>query len=169
MGPVFSAAFVIPLVVGVISATGKGGGVASPLSVIIAAIGIFAIGWIVSSYAKQIHAAGSLYDYVTRGLGDRVGAAAGMLYYGGVLVLLIGLLLLIGGYIQSTLVAEFSVNPLPSWAWTLLLIALIAAILYLGVRISTRRQLTLALISMTALLIFFLSVILKLSSPSSVQ
>jgi len=169
IGPVFSSAFVIPLVVGVISATGKGGGVASPLSVIIAAIGIFAIGWIVSSYAKQIHAAGSLYDYVTRGLGDRVGAAAGMLYYGGVLVLLIGLLLLIGGYIQSTLVAEFSVNPLPSWAWTLLLIALIGSIIYFGVRISTRSQLTLALISMLAVVIFFISVIVKLGSANSIK
>ncbi|HKA96788.1 MAG TPA: amino acid permease [Streptosporangiaceae bacterium] len=169
MGPVFSAAFVIPLVVGVISATGKGGGVASPLSVIIAAVGIFAIGWIVSSYARQIQAAGSLYDYVTRGLGDRIGAATGTLYYGGILVLLIGLLLLIGGYIQSTLAAEFHVNPLPSWAWTLLLIALIAAILYLGVRISTRSQLTLALVSMTAVLIFFISVIVKLGSANSIK
>jgi amino acid transporter len=169
IGPVFSSAFVIPLVVGVISATGKGGGVASPLSVIIAAIGIFAIGWIVSSYAKQIHAAGSLYDYVTRGLGDRVGAAAGMLYYGGVLVLLIGLLLLIGGYIQSTLVAEFSVNPLPSWAWTLLLIALIGGIIYFGVRISTRSQLTLALVSMLAVVVFFISVIVKLGNANSIK
>jgi hypothetical protein len=42
MGPVFSSAFVIPLVVGVISASGKGGGVASPLSVLIAAVGVFA-------------------------------------------------------------------------------------------------------------------------------
>jgi len=33
MGPVFSSAFVIPLVVGVVSASGKGGGVASPISV----------------------------------------------------------------------------------------------------------------------------------------
>ena len=38
IGPVFSSAFVIPLVVGVISASGKGGGVASPLSVLIAAV-----------------------------------------------------------------------------------------------------------------------------------
>ena len=167
IGPVFSSAFVIPLVVGVISATGKGGGVASPLSVIIAAIGIFAIGWIVSSYAKQVHAAGSLYDYVTRGLGDRMGAAAGTLYYGGVLVLLIGLLLLIGGYIQSTLAAEFSVNPLPSWVWTLILIAIIAAIMYFGVRLSTRSQLTLALVSMIVVLIFFISVIVKLGSANS--
>ncbi len=169
VGPVFSSAFVIPLVVGVISATGKGGGVAAPLSVIIAAIGIFAIGWVVASYARQVHAAGSLYDYVTRGLGDRVGAAAGMLYYGGVLVLLIGLLLLIGGYIQSTLAAEFKVNPLPSWAWTLLLIALIAAIMYFGVQLSTRSQLTLALVSILVVTIFFISVIVKLGSANSVK
>jgi hypothetical protein len=131
MGPVFSSAFVIPLVVGVISASGKGGGVASPLSVLIAAVGVFAIGWIVSSYAKEVHAAGSLYDYVTRGLGGRVGTAAGWLYYAGVTVLMTGLLLLIGGYLQSTIASEFSVNPLPAWAWTLIVIALIAGDLVL--------------------------------------
>jgi len=57
MGPVFSSAFVIPLVVGVVSASGKGGGVASPISVLIAAVGVFAIGAIVSRYAKEVHAA----------------------------------------------------------------------------------------------------------------
>jgi amino acid transporter len=112
MGPVFSSAFVIPLVVGVISASGKGGGVASPLSVLIAAVGVFALGWIVSRYVKEIHAAGSLYDFVTRGLGERVGTAAGWLYYGGVTALLTGLLLLIGGYLESTIQAEFKVDPM---------------------------------------------------------
>src|ERR1700735_1790013 len=91
MGPIFSSAFVIPLVVGVISASGKGGGVAAPLSVLIAAIGVFAIGWIVSSYAREIHAAGSLYDYITRSLGARIGTAAGWLCYAGVTVLVTGL------------------------------------------------------------------------------
>src|SRR5690348_1872300 len=128
LGPVFSSAFVIPLVVGVISASGKGGGVAAPLSVILAAIGVFGLGWVVSSYAKEIHAAGSLYDYVTRGLGERVGTAAGWLYYGGVTVLLTGLLLLIGGYLQSTIQAEVGVDPLPAGVWTLILIAVIAEV-----------------------------------------
>jgi amino acid transporter len=169
MGPVFSSAFVIPLVVGVISASGKGGGVASPLSVIIAAVGVFALGWIVSRYAKEVHAAGSLYDYVTRGLGQRVGTAAGWLYYGGVVVLMVGLLLLIGGYLQSTIQSEFKVSPLPSWAWTLIIIAAIAAILYFGVRLSTRMQLALALISIVVLTIFFISVIAKLGSANSVR
>jgi amino acid transporter len=169
IGPVFSSAFVIPLVVGVISASGKGGGVAAPLSVLIAAVGVFAIGWIVSSYAKQIHAAGSLYDYVTRGLGDRIGTAAGWLYYLGVIVLMTGLLLLIGGYLQSTIASEFSVNPLPAWAWTLLVIALITAVLYFGVRISVRSQLVLALISIVVVTIFFITVIAKLGSANSLK
>ncbi|HEY2443869.1 MAG TPA: APC family permease [Streptosporangiaceae bacterium] len=169
MGPVFSAAFVIPLVVGVISASGKGGGIASPLSVLIAAIGVFALGWIISRYAKEIHAAGSLYDYVTRGLGRRIGTAAGWLYYGGVLALLTGLLLLIGGYVQSTIAAEFTVNPLPPWAWTLLAIAVITGILYLGVRLSTRSQLTLALVSIIVVTVFFIVVIVKLGSANSLR
>jgi amino acid transporter len=169
MGPVFSSAFVIPLVIGVISASGKGGGVASPLSVLIAAVGVFALGWIVSSYVKQIHAAGSLYDYVTRGLGERTGTAAGWLYYGGVVVLMTGLLLLIGGYLEGTIASEFKVDPLPSWAWTVLLIALIAGILYFGVRISTRSQLALALISMLVVGVFFIFVIVKLGSANSLK
>src|SRR5690242_11799452 len=163
MGPVFSSAFVIPLVVGVISASGKGGGVASPLSVLIAAVGVFAIGAIVSRYAKGVHAAGSLYDYVTRGLGERTGTAAGWLY-AGVTVLMTGLLLLIGGYLESTLQAEFKVDPLPAWAWTLLVIALIAVVLYFGVRVSVRSQLVLALISIVVVSIFFIVVFVMLGS-----
>src|SRR5215472_1453903 len=169
IGPVFSSAFVIPLVIGVISASGKGGGVASPISVLIAAVGVFALGWIVSSYVKEIHAAGSLYDYVTRGLGQRVGTAAGWLYYGGVTGLLTGLLLLIGGYVQSTIAAEFHRNPLPAWTWTLIVIALIAGIMYFGVRLSTRSQLVLALVSMLVVFIFFISVIVKLGSANSLK
>ena len=169
MGPIFSSAFVIPLVVGVISASGKGGGVAAPLSVIIAGIGVFALGWIVSNYARQIHSAGSLYDYVTRGLGKRIGTAAGWLYYGGVIVLAAGLLLLIGGYLQSTIQSEFKVDPLPSWVWTLIIIAIIAVILYFGVRLSTRTQLALALVSIIVVTIFFISVIVKLGAANSAR
>ena len=60
MGPVFSMAFLVPLIVGVISVTQKGAGAAAPLSVLIAAIGVLAIAWVISEYAKRIQAAGSL-------------------------------------------------------------------------------------------------------------
>ena len=62
MGPVFSIAFLVPLVMGITSATGNGAGVAAPLAVLIAAIGVLAFGWIIAEYARRIHAAGSLYD-----------------------------------------------------------------------------------------------------------
>ena len=167
MGPVFTSAFVIPLVVGVASVTGKGGGIASPLSVLIAGIGVFAIGWIVSSYAKEVRTAGSLYEYVTRGLGERIGTAAGWLYYAGVTMLTAALLLILGGYLQSTIASEFSVNPLPGWAWSLIFLAIVALLLYFGVRISTRVQLALALISIIVVTVFFISVIVKLGSATA--
>src|SRR6266513_3612170 len=86
MGPVFSTAFIIPLIIGV-NAAARGAGTSAPLAVIIAAVGVFALGWIVAQYAKRIHAAGSLYDYVSNGLGARAGAFAGWIYYGGTTVL----------------------------------------------------------------------------------
>ena len=95
MGPVFSIAFLVPLLVGIISPTGKGGGTAAPLSVLIAAVGVLALGWIVAEYTRKIQAAGSLYDYVTDGLGARLGVASGVLYYCGIMVLAAGLLVLI--------------------------------------------------------------------------
>ena len=82
MGPVFSMAFLVPLIVG-LNATSKGAGAAAPLSVLVAAVGVLALSWLVAQYAKKIQAAGSLYDYVTDGLGVRAGAAAGFLYYLG--------------------------------------------------------------------------------------
>jgi amino acid transporter len=176
MGPVFSAAFLIPLIVGIISATGKGAGVAAPLSVLIASIGIFAIGWIVAQYAKKIHAAGSLYDYVSNGLGNTVGAAAGWLYYSGTMVLTAGLGVLVGGYVHDTIFTSdpavpgvFSAeSPLPVWGWSLVFAALIFVVLYFGVQISTRVQLTLALVSAAVVLAFFIKVIVDVGSDNDV-
>ena len=159
MGPVFSIAFLVPLLVGIISVTGKGAGTAAPLAVLIAAVGVLALGWIVAQYAKRIQAAGSLYDYVTDGLGARTGATAGFLYYVGIMMLGGGLLVLIGGTIHDTLQAEFNFTAIPELAWDVLLLAMVLGILYYGVALSTRTQLALALISIVVVLIFFLYVI----------
>jgi len=159
MGPVFSTAFIIPLIVGIISATGKGAGTAAPLSVLLAGIGVFALGWIVAQYAKRIHAAGSLYDYVSNGLGRTIGAATGWLYYGGTIVLTTGLGVLIGGYVHDTLQLEFNMEPLPIWAWNAVWAVVLFSVLYFGVQLSTRAQLTLALISALAVLAFSIYVI----------
>ena len=175
IGPVFSAAFLIPLITGA-GASGKGAGTATPFAVILAAIGMFALGWIVAQYAKKVHAAGSLYDYVANGFGSRVGGVAGWVYYGGTTVLASAIGVLIGGLFHDLLLAEFSKEPLPGWAWSLIYIVAVFLIMYLGVQISTRTQLTLALVSATVVLFFFLYVIAKAPmqklsafSPSSAE
>jgi len=167
MGPVFSIAFLVPLLVG-LNASGNGAGAAAPLAVLIAAVGVFALGWIVAQYAKRIHAAGSLYDYVTDGLGPKMGAAAGGLYYVGILALSAGILVMIGGTIYDTIDVEFNATPLPRGVWDVLLLVLVAAILYLGVALSTRAQLVLALVSLAVVLVFFLYVIVKVGGDNHV-
>lgn len=160
MGPVFSIAFLVPLLVG-LNASGKGAGTAAALSVIIAAVGVLGLGWIIAQYAKRIHAAGSLYDYVSDGLGARAGTASGILYYVGILALAVAILVMIGGTVHDTLAAEFNVTPLPAIGWDIILAVLLAIVLYAGVALSTRVQLTLALISIIAVLAFFINVIAR--------
>jgi amino acid transporter len=167
MGPVFSAAFIIPLIIGV-NAAARGAGTSAPLAVLLAAVGVFALGWIVANYARRIHAAGSLYDYVSNGLGSTVGAGSGWLYYSGTIILTVGLGVLLGGYVHDNLWPTWfnGDSPLPIWVWDAILAVLLLAVLWLGVQISTRVQLTLALISIAVVLIFFITVIADLGSAN---
>jgi amino acid transporter len=168
MGPVFSAAFIIPLIIGV-NAAARGAGTSAPLAVLLAAIGVFALGWIVAQYARRIHAAGSLYDYVSNGLGRTIGAATGWLYYGGTIILTTGLGVLLGGYVHDILLPTYSVGPwLPVWLWDAIITLLLFGALYFGVQISTRLQLTLALVSMAVVLIFFVTVLARLGGGNDV-
>ncbi len=161
MGPVFSIAFLVPLVVGLSSASGNGAGNAASLAVVIAAVGVLGLGWIIAEYTRKIQRAGSLYDYVTDGLGGRVGTAAGWLYYAGILALGAGILPMIGGTIHDTILGEFNKQPLTYFEWDVLLFVLVGSIIYLGVALSTRMQLTLALISITVVFAFSIFVIVQ--------
>jgi amino acid transporter len=161
IGPVFSAAFLIPLIAG-FNFAGKGAGVATPFAVILAAIGVLALGWIVAQYAKRVHAAGSLYDYVTMGLGSRIGGWAGWVYYGGTLLLSSAIAVLVGWFLRDNVLPAFEIDPImPSWAWSLIYVGLVFLILAAGVQISTRVQLLLALVSVAVVLAFFINVIVN--------
>ncbi len=176
MGPVFSAAFLIPLIAG-LGAAGKGAGVATPFAVLLGAVGIFALGWIVAQYAKRVHAAGSLYDYVSMGLGGKVGGVAGWLYYGGTTVLASAIAVLIGGLIHDSLFTPDPAapgvlnmeSPLPVWGWSLLFVAAVFLVMYLGVQISTRVQLALSLVSAVVVLAFAIDVIVKVGGDNSLK
>lgn len=157
MGPVFSSALLIPLVVGV-GAAGKGAGVATPIAIIIAAIGVGGLGWIIAAYSRKIHAAGALYDYVTDGFGKRVGFIAGWLYYACTLLLSGAIVLLVGGITSGFLQSSYGVN-IPYWVLDLVYAVLLFGLLYFGVKISTKAQLVLVSASALLVLGFFISII----------
>ena len=160
IGPVFSAAFLIPLIAG-FGFSGEGAGIATPFAVVLAAIGVLALGWIVAQYAKRVHAAGSLYDYVTMGLGSRVGGWAGWVYYGGTLLLSSSFAVLVVWFLRDNVLPAYGIDPImPSWAWSLIFVALVFLVLAAGVQISTRLQLVLALVSAAVVLAFLVSVII---------
>ncbi len=170
MGPVFSAAFLIPLIAG-FSASGKGAGVATPFAVLLAAVGTFALGWIVAQYAKRVHAAGSLYDYVSMGLGGQAGAATGWLYYGGTTVLASAIAVLVGWFVHDVVFPAVlgTDSPLPMIVWSAIYVVAVFLVMYLGVQLSTRVQLALALVSAAVLLLFFLKVIADVGGANSLH
>ncbi|HEY6795096.1 MAG TPA: APC family permease [Kineosporiaceae bacterium] len=157
MGPVFSVASLLPLIVG-LSATGRGAGVATPLAIIIAGIGMFGAGWIIAEYARRIHVCGSLYEYISDTFGRRVGAIAGWVYYGAMLILAAATFLALGGLSEAFLGTAFSVS-VPWWLLSLGYIAVAVVLLVVGVQVSVRAQLALVLISSAVVLGFAIYII----------
>ena len=145
MGPVFSVATLLPLIVG-LSASGRGAGVATPIAIIIAGAGLFGAGWVIAQYAKRIHACGSLYEYICDTFGPRAGVVAGWVYFGAMLILAAATFLVLGGLTQSLLQTAFSVN-VPWWVLALVFVAIVMTIVVIGVQVSVRAQLALVLIS----------------------
>jgi amino acid transporter len=167
IGPVFSSAFLIPLIAG-FNFSGEGAGVATPFAVILAAIGTLALGWIVAQYAKRVHAAGSLYDYVTMGFGSRIGGWTGWIYYGATLLLSSAIAVLVGWFLRDNVLPAFGIEGLlTSWIWSIVYVVLVFLVLAGGVQISTRLQLTLALVSAAVVLAFFVKVIVNAPENSA--
>ncbi len=80
-----------------------------------------------------------------------------------------GLGVLIGGYVHDSLMpVVFSVDGglFPVWVWDAIFALGLFAVLYFGVQISTRVQLTLALISVAVVFTYFLSVIIRLGGDN---
>ncbi|MGC9541868.1 APC family permease [Streptomyces sp. UG1] len=162
MGPVFSVAALLPLVVG-LSATGRGAGAATPIAIAIAGIGVCGVGWVIAQYAKRIHLCGSLYEYVSDSAGPRIGVIAGWLYYGAMMVLGAGTFLVLGGLTRTWLLNSLSLD-VPWWPLSLGYAVLVVVLLVVGVQVSIRTQLVLALVTMVVVLVFSLVIVYRVGS-----
>lgn len=158
VGPVFSATFLLPSVAG-LNNSGKGAGVASPLAVLIATVGLGGVAWIMSRYAKRVHHAGAVYEYVNNGFGSRVGFLGGWIYYGGMLALATAIFPAFGGFLNGTLNARLGID-VPWLLLALLCIAVVTAMVVIGIELSVRLQLLIATVSILVIFAFALKVVL---------
>src|SRR5256885_7120262 len=134
IGPTFSSAFVAFLI------AGAAGG-AAPLSTLIGAVGVLALGWLISLYARRGGGAGAIYDYLRR-INPAFGLFAAGIYFLGALTLDAGGFLVVG-LLAAQVFANYLSLTIPFWVFSLLALVLIFALNYLGIRITTRVQLTL--------------------------
>jgi amino acid transporter len=144
-------AFVSTLVV---SASGS----ASLLAVLLAGVGMLAVGWVITRYARRYAGAGAIYDYV-RHISSSLGLFAAILYFVGILVL--GGT---GGYTAAGLLAsqffqQLTGLALPWWVAGILLATLVFVLNYFGVRLTTRVQLVLTGLSVLPFLLLALVII----------
>jgi amino acid transporter len=150
IGPIFSSAFVAFLI------AGAAGG-AAPLSTLIGAVGVLALGWLIALYARRGGGAGAIYDYLRR-LSPAFGLFSAGIYFFGALTLDSAGFLVIG-LLGAQVFATYLNITLPFWVFGLVALALILTVNLLGIRLTTRVQLTLSAISVIPLLILAVVII----------
>ena len=83
IGPMFSVA----LILGGISRPDIGAGWNAALAVVIATLGVLAIGYVVALYARRFAGAGAVYEYLTHGAHPWLGVITAGFFFMGVLFL----------------------------------------------------------------------------------
>jgi len=151
IGPIFSSAFVAFLI------AGAAGG-AAPLSTLIGAVGVLALGWVIALFASQPRGgAGAIYDYLRRFSPAFSLFAAGIYFFGTLTLDAAGFLVI--GLLAAQVFATYLNLTIPFWAFGLVALVLILALNYLGIRLTTRVQLVLSALSAIPLLILAIAII----------
>jgi amino acid transporter len=158
IGPMFSTA----LVLGGTSNPATGAGFNAALSVLFAGLGVLAIAYALSLFARRYAGAGAVYEYLTHGAHPAVGVFTAGLFFVGTLFLggggiYLGLGILSNGFWT----AHISHHAPAWWVFALIALAIVLAINYLGVRIATRVMLTFAAVSFVPMIILGLVIVGK--------
>jgi amino acid transporter len=153
IGPVFSAIFLAALVA-------RAAGSAAPLATVIGAGGAICVGWVIVLFARRFSGAGAIYDYVRRSTNPTLGLFAAGVYFIGTLFLGGAGILLAIGVVASNFFAGLGFA-LPWWLWSTGAALAVFAVNHLGIRATTRTQLTLTLIGVAPILVLAAAVMLK--------
>lgn len=157
LGPVMSMAFLTAYIA--LSA-----GAATPLAVAIGGLTMIALGYVISQFASRVHAAGAIYNYAAKALGPEAGFIGGWVYMFAVLMLTIAVIAGVSGWLTEFLMM-IGVLAAPSqflWVGVVLVVCVSLFLLtYYDIRISTRTQLWLVLVTVSVVVLLAITIFIK--------
>ena len=158
IGPMFSVA----LILGGVSRPDIGAGWNAALAVLLATLGVLAIGYVIALYARRYAGAGAVYEYLTHGAHPWVGVLVAGFFFVGVLFLggggiYLGLGILLDGFWT----AHISDSGPAWWLWGLIALGVVLVLNHIGVRVAVRTMLVFAACSFVPMLILALIIIGK--------
>jgi amino acid transporter len=151
MGPLLGALAVAPLIVSV-------AGFSAPFIVLVGGVAMFMVALTIGRFSRILPSAASIYTYISHGLGEKVGFISAWLSYMYYFLFEPLLLLGFGLFAESAVDFVFGVSIAWYW-WTILASAIAFALSIIGIKLSMRIDLTLALIADTVLLVTAIAVI----------
>ncbi|HEX3874682.1 MAG TPA: APC family permease [Solirubrobacteraceae bacterium] len=158
MGPLLGALSVAPLIA--ISA-----GFSAPFIVLVCGFAMCIVALTITRFARQLPSAASIYSYVSHGLGERAGFLSAWLSFMYYVLFVPQLLLAFGLYAHSGLDYVFGID-LPWWIYSMLAAGIALTLSLVGIRISTRIDLGLAILANLVLLIASIALVSKVSHLS---
>jgi amino acid transporter len=158
IGPMFSVA----LLLGPISRPDIGAGWNATLAVLFAGLGVLAIGYALTLFARRYAGAGAVYEYLTHGAHPFAGVFfAGFFFLGTLFLGGGGIYLGLGILWHDFWHAHISHSTPPWWLFGLLALGLVLLLNYLGVRVAVRAMLTFAAVSFVPMLLLGLIILGK--------
>src|SRR5712692_3013846 len=156
MGPLLGALAVAPLIV-------SEAGFSAPFMILICGIAITAVALTVGRFSRILPSAASIYTYISHGLGEKLGFLSAWLSYMYYFLFEPLLLFGFGLFANSAFSYVFDIHVAWYW-WATLAAAITFALSIIGIKLSMRIDLTLAVIADLALLIVSIAIIAKVIS-----
>jgi amino acid transporter len=152
IGPIFSAGFLAGTVA-------VFAGFNTPLSVLLAAVGMIALAYVLTVFARRFSGAGAVYEYLALGIHSSVGIVGAGTYVLGLLFLGAGGGFVAEGYLANNLLATQLSIDIGWWFWALVSLVAAVAINYVGVTVGIRAIVTAAVLSLIPFVVIAVAVI----------
>ena len=151
MGPLLGALSVAPLIA-------SQAGFSTPFIFLVSWIAMFAVALTIGRFCGVLPGAASIYSYITHGLGERAGFLTAWLSFSYYLLFVPLLLAAIGIYGEAMANDVFKVS-IDWWVWSLAAAAIVTTLAIIGIGLSMRIDLTLAVLCDGFLLLISLIII----------